>query len=76
MSTDPISTRVKRKDNSKKLTKVLSTKLSNEDYDRFETYTNFAYKAGTTRGTSKFLLHYYYLPLNELGMWDSVLSTN
>jgi len=50
MSTDPISTRVKRKDNNKKLTKVLSTKLSNEDYDRFETYTIFAYKAGTTRG--------------------------
>jgi hypothetical protein len=40
------SPRVKRKDDSKKLTKVLSTKLSNEDYDRFEKYTNLAYEEG------------------------------
>jgi hypothetical protein len=45
-SADTISTRVKRKDDSKKLTKVLSTKLSNEDYDRFEKYTNLAYEEG------------------------------
>jgi hypothetical protein len=29
----------------KKLTKVLSTKLSIEDYNRFQKYTNFAYEA-------------------------------
>jgi hypothetical protein len=36
----------KRKDHDKKLTKVLSTKISIEDYNRIENYTNFAYKAG------------------------------
>jgi hypothetical protein len=45
-SADTISTRVKRKDDSKKLTKVLSTKISNEDYYRFEKYTNLAYEEG------------------------------
>jgi hypothetical protein len=53
MSTDPISTRVKRKDNSKKLTKVLFTKLSNEDYDRFETHTNLAYKARRSKAQER-----------------------
>jgi hypothetical protein len=34
------------KDDNKKLTKVLSTKLSIEDYERFQKCTNFAYKSG------------------------------
>jgi hypothetical protein len=29
----------------KKLTKVLSTKLSIEDYNRFQKYTNYAFEA-------------------------------
>jgi hypothetical protein len=53
MSTDPISTRVKRKDNSKELTKVLYTKLSNEDYDQFGTYTNLEYKAERTKAQER-----------------------
>jgi hypothetical protein len=31
---------------SKKLTRVISTKLSIEDYEGFQKCTNFAYKAG------------------------------
>ena len=31
---------------NKKLTKVISTKLSMEDYNRFEKYTNLAYEKG------------------------------
>jgi hypothetical protein len=46
MSADSTSTIEKRKDNSKKLTKVLSTKLSIEDCNRFEKYTNLAYEEG------------------------------
>jgi hypothetical protein len=61
MLTDPISTRVKRKYNSKKLTKVLSTKLSNEDYDQFETYTNLAYKAGRTEAQREGRQNSYYI---------------
>ena len=42
---------------NKKLTRVLSTKLSIEDYERFQKCTNFAYKAGVIEepSTSKFL---------------------
>lgn len=70
MSADSISTRVKRKDNSKKLTKVLSTKLSIEDYNRFEKYTNLAYIAGMIEApeTSKFLRYIITYPFNELGL--------
>jgi len=46
MSGDSISTRVKRKDDSKKLTKVLSTKLSIDDYKVFRILTNQAYRDG------------------------------
>ena len=38
--------RNKRNDDNKKLTRVLSTKLSIEDYNRIEKYTNLAYEAG------------------------------
>jgi hypothetical protein len=46
MPTDLTSAKVKSKDDKKKLTKVLSTKLSIEDYDRFQKHTNDAYRAG------------------------------
>lgn len=36
----------KKEDDRKKLTKVLSTKVSMDDYNRFEKYTNYAYQAG------------------------------
>jgi hypothetical protein len=36
----------KREDDRKKLTKVLSSKVSVGDYNRFEKYTNYAYQAG------------------------------
>jgi hypothetical protein len=70
MSADSISARDKRKDDSKKLTKVLSTKLSNEDYDRFEKYTNLAYEEGAIEApeTSKFLRYIVTYPFNELGL--------
>jgi hypothetical protein len=65
--------REKRKDNTKKLTKVLSTKVSMEDYNRFEKYTkytNYAYQAGIIKGpeTSKFLRYIVTYPFNELGL--------
>jgi hypothetical protein len=70
MSADSISTRVKRKNDSKKLTKVLSTKLLAEDYNRFEKYTNLAYKEGIIEApeTSKFLRYIVTYPFNERGL--------
>jgi hypothetical protein len=47
------------KNQAKKLTKVISTKLSIEDFNRFERYTNYAYQAG------KFIVT---CPFNELGL--------
>jgi hypothetical protein len=35
-----------RNNDNRKLTRVISTKLSIEDYERFQKCTNFAYKAG------------------------------
>ncbi|CAN5473748.1 hypothetical protein BH18THE2_BH18THE2_41930 [soil metagenome] len=54
----------------KKLTRVISTKLSIEDYDRVEKYTNFAYKAGMIEQpeTSKFLRFIVTYPFSELGL--------
>jgi hypothetical protein len=56
--------------NKKKLTKVLSTKLSIEDYDRFVKYTYLAYKAGVIEEpeTSKYLRYIVTYPFNELGL--------
>ena len=70
MSVELISARDKRKDDSKKLTKVISTKLSAEDYNRFEKYTNFAYIAGMIEApeTSKFLRYIVTYPFKELGL--------
>ena len=55
---------------NKKLTRVISTKLSIEDYNRIEKYTNFAYKAGMIEEpeTSKFLRFIVTYPFNELGL--------
>ena len=60
----------KKEDDWKKLTKVLSTKLSIEDYNRFEKYTNYAYQAGMIEEpeTSKFLRYIVTYPFNEYGM--------
>ena len=60
----------KKEDDRKKLTKVLSTKVSMEDYNRFEKYTNYAYQAGIIKEpeTSKFLQYIVTYPFNELGL--------
>jgi hypothetical protein len=60
----------KKRDDDNKLTKVLSTKLSIEDYNRIEKYTNFAYEAGMIEEpkTSKFLRLIVTYPFNELGL--------
>jgi hypothetical protein len=62
--------RNKRKDDSKKLTKVLSTKLSIEDYERLQKCIVFAYKAGAIEqpSTSQFLRFIVTHPFNELGL--------
>jgi hypothetical protein len=44
MANDLKSAKVKRKDNSKKLTKVLSTKVSKEDYKAFRVLTDIVYQ--------------------------------
>jgi arginyl-tRNA--protein-N-Asp/Glu arginylyltransferase len=58
------------KNDNKKLTRVLSTKLSIEDYERFKKYTNFAHKAGVIEqpSTSKFLRFIVTYPFKELGL--------
>jgi hypothetical protein len=57
------------KDDNKKLTKVLSTKLSIEDYERFQKCTNFAYKSGEIEpSTSKFLRFIVTYPFKEMGV--------
>ena len=60
----------KKEDDRKKLTKVLSTKVSTDDYNRFEKYTNYAYQAGIIKGpeTSKLLRYIVTYPFNELGL--------
>jgi hypothetical protein len=60
----------KKEDDRKKLTKVLSTKLSIEDYNRFEKHTNYAYQAGIIEEpeTSKLLRYIVTYPFNELGL--------
>ena len=64
--------REKRKedDKKKKLTKVLSTKLSIEDYNRFVKYTHYAYEAGVIEEpeTSKYLRFIVTYPFDELGL--------
>ncbi len=59
-----------RNHNDKKLTKVLSTKVSIEDYNRFQKYTNKAYRARTISkpSVSEFLRYIITEPFNELGL--------
>ncbi len=52
MSADSIPAIEKRKDDSKKLTKVLSTKVSIEDYKVFRVLTNLAYQYGGIKENS------------------------
>ena len=54
---------------NKKLTRVISAKLSIEDYERFQKCTNFAYKLGEIEepSTSKFLRFIVTYPFKELG---------
>ena len=54
----------------KKLTKVLSTKLSIEDYNRFQKYTNDAYEARVIEKpeVSKYLRYIVTYPFNKLGL--------
>ena len=54
----------------KKLTKVLSTKLSIEDYNRFKKYTNQAYESGLIREPkpSTYLRYIVTYPFNVLGL--------
>ncbi len=54
----------------KKLTNVLSTKLSIEDYNRFQKYTNDAYEARVIEKpeVSKYLRYIVTSPFNELGL--------
>lgn len=54
----------------KKLTKVLSTKLSIEDYNRFQRCTKDAYRTGTISkpSASEFLRYIVTYPFNELGL--------
>jgi hypothetical protein len=62
--------REKRNHDGKKLTKVLSTKLSTGDYSRFVRYTQYAYEAGVIDEpkTSKYLRLIVTYPFNELGL--------
>ena len=55
---------------NKKLTRVISTKLSIEDYERFQKCTNFAFNAGVIEepSTSKFLRFIVTYPFKELGL--------
>jgi hypothetical protein len=63
----------KRIDNNdkKKLTKVLSTKLSIEDYNRFQKRTNEAYIAGIIDepSPSKLLRYLVTYPFDKPGPW-------
>ena len=66
----PANREKRKEDKKKKLTRVLSTKLSIDDYNRFEKYTNYAYQAGIIEEpeTSKFLRYIVTYPFNEYGM--------
>ena len=64
MSTASKYTRGKRKSNRKKLKKVLSTKISIEDYNVFRIFTNHAYRNGTIkRDSPSEMLRYIITPV-------------
>jgi hypothetical protein len=60
----------KRNHSNKKLTRVISTKLSIEDYYKFLKFTNDAYKAGVIEEpeVSKYLRYIVTQPFKELGL--------
>ena len=61
------------KEDNKKPTKKVSTKLSIEDYERFQKCTNFAYKSGEIEpSTSKFLRFIVTYPFKEMGVGSFV----
>lgn len=68
MSDDLTSADVKKKDHSKKLTKVLSTKVSIGDYKTFRVLTNLAYRYGGIEedSPSEMLRFFITLTVNEL----------
>jgi len=65
-----VASREQRNCDNKKLTRVLSTKLSIEDYERFQKCINFAYKAGVIEqpSKSKFLRFIVTHPFKELDL--------
>jgi hypothetical protein len=66
----PANREKRKEDDKKKLTKVLSTKLSVEDYIRFQKYTRYAYETGmiVEPKTSKYLRYIVTYPFNERGL--------
>jgi hypothetical protein len=68
----------KRNHFDKKLTRVSSTKLSIEDYNRFQKYTNDAYRVGTISkpSASEFLRYIVTYPSRELGLLDLIADIN
>jgi hypothetical protein len=67
-SDDLASADVNKKDHSKKLTKVLSTKVSIEDYKTFRVLTNLAYRyRGIEEDSPSEMLRFFItLTVNEL----------
>lgn len=64
MPADSISSIQKRKDDSKKLKKVLSTKLSIDDYKVFRILTNRAYRDGAiSEDSPSEMLRYMITPI-------------
>lgn len=65
-------------EHKKKLTKVLSTKLSIEDYNRFQKHTIDAYRAGAISkpSPSKFLRYVVLYRSNKPCLLDLVADTN
>jgi hypothetical protein len=70
--------REKRNRSNKKLTRVLSTKLTIEDYDRFQKHTNDAYKSGAISkpSGSEFLRYIVIHRSNKPSILDLVADTN
>ena len=70
IAASPTNRKTKEDDKTKRLTKVLSTKLSIDDYNRFKKYTYYAYQAGIIEEpeTSKLLRYIVTYPFNEDGM--------
>lgn len=68
----------KKNHSTKKLTRVLSTKVSIDDYDRFQKRTDDAYRCGgiTKPSVSEFLRFIVIHRSNKPGIIDLVADTN